>query len=199
MTSRSSGKHSRVLVACNNCRSRKVKCNRSNPHNPTSACERCLSKRLRCEYTTMEADVSSSGVDMSPVYLYPADHYNYNNPTSSQVTPAMSTGLPAMPGPGHQLQSNISRQTGGVHAYQNYPSDTRYPVRSAAYTDAKSSWPPGMPAQYQSSYQGGGTQSSAHQYRNSQSNTNPAYAPPSQSRFVYFPRSPENECGSLAS
>ncbi|ESK85578.1 fungal-specific transcription factor [Moniliophthora roreri MCA 2997] len=144
-------KHSRVLVACNNCRSRKVKCNRSNPHNSTSACERCLSKGLRCEYTTIEADVSNPGVDMSPVYLYPADQYNYSNATP-QANPAMSTGLPAMPGPGHnQLQhyqpNFYGTQTGGVHTYPHYPSNTGRSVPSPAYASTKSGWPFGMPAQ----------------------------------------------------
>ncbi|KAI3615943.1 fungal-specific transcription factor [Moniliophthora roreri] len=183
MTSQSSVKHSRVLVACNNCRSRKVKCNRSNPHNSTSACERCLSKGLRCEYTTIEADVSNPGVDMSPVYLYPADQYNYSNATP-QANPAMSTGLPAMPGPGHnQLQhyqpNFYGTQTGGVHTYPHYPSNTGRSVPSPAYASTKSGWPFGMPAQ--SPYHAG-SRSSTNPYANLQSSPNLFYAPLSQSR-----------------
>ncbi|KAJ7263081.1 hypothetical protein C8J57DRAFT_1470985 [Mycena rebaudengoi] len=90
----------RAVIACSNCRKRKVRCVTSEkpPQNP---CERCTRRRLACQYVTVAEDIGNNPAGDVPVP--PEDHdlerQGYNSQASwttweqSSVDPNYSSEL----------------------------------------------------------------------------------------------------------
>ncbi|KAJ7591160.1 hypothetical protein C8J56DRAFT_554595 [Mycena floridula] len=112
----------RAVIACRNCRKRKIKCEtQENP--PQHPCERCTRKKLQCEYITVADDPDAFPPAVQPPQPQqsrgqaPMQQPLFSNtpPRSSAVSPGPSNG-PYSLGPGYPPYPAMPSGFG------NYPS-----------------------------------------------------------------------------
>ncbi|KAJ7479015.1 hypothetical protein FB451DRAFT_1395622 [Mycena latifolia] len=118
----------RVIVACTNCRKRKVKCLASeNP--PQSSCKRCLEKGIVCEYVAVGEDKMTRSqplerVSESPVYASRWAPRNLPAPSSSSdCYDPPGTGLQRPAYPDSHSHPNPA-PSNSQYLYPHYPSQS---------------------------------------------------------------------------
>ncbi|KAJ7507708.1 hypothetical protein B0H11DRAFT_137463 [Mycena galericulata] len=132
----------RAMIACTNCRKRKIKCVTSEEP-PRRPCARCTKRNLGCEYVAVEEDLPTADSPVTPTYPPP------NNPS----VPYPNHGVP--PSGGYYPPPN-NQYGGGVwdpaqpQRHPGYPTSPQNPVpgygQSPTYGPGPYASPPGYPS-----------------------------------------------------
>ncbi|KAJ8096285.1 hypothetical protein PM082_011440 [Marasmius tenuissimus] len=119
-TSSSQSSSKRVLMACTECRKRKVRCN-PDRSGVTRPCDRCSRNGLQCRYEPISSPAEDTdGEDGIKLF----DPYAHNNPMLHNPQQIHNGGTPYPPNQFHRQPANVT-------TYQPYPGG--YHNNSGAY------------------------------------------------------------------
>ncbi|KAJ7768964.1 hypothetical protein B0H16DRAFT_1781234 [Mycena metata] len=105
----------RVIIACTNCRKRKIRCltSEETPENP---CERCVNRGLRCKYIT----VTDQRGDSAANNKWKRESTSRRSASPNQSPPATSVGFDTSQWHGPRMRRSYSTPTVGHHPYAQY-------------------------------------------------------------------------------
>uniref|UniRef100_A0A0W0FD19 Zn(2)-C6 fungal-type domain-containing protein n=1 Tax=Moniliophthora roreri TaxID=221103 RepID=A0A0W0FD19_MONRR len=137
-------RHSRTLIACNNCRAQRLRCE-PHPQGLTKPCARCHSKGRRCVYTPIDSNLDPAP-NSSPVLLEqpnaqpvtpppPPSHTHSANPPPNPMPPTALSYNTYQSYPSHQNNAFQSHPS-----YQNVEPPRQYPVNMSGVMPIESNY-----------------------------------------------------------
>ncbi|KAJ7176311.1 hypothetical protein C8R43DRAFT_943096 [Mycena crocata] len=148
--SSSSSRSKRVIIACTNCRKRKIRCLTSEQP-PINPCERCAKKGLQCEYIPVpdQPDYSADGAASSPSHSGPSSSapihlsHPYGPPSGPQASANSRGGYSH-----HGAAAAHPHSFSGHGGHSQYPNPAANPLYHQQFIPNNPYIQPGQAAPY---------------------------------------------------